>query len=124
DVAENGTPLELEVPPSVRILDDDVRADDVGRHQVGGELDTRKGQVEAARQSADQEGLPQPRDALQEDVPAREERRQALVHDRVVPDDDLVALALEVSVAANERLYPFPRHPYPPLDGIGPTAQY
>ena len=113
-MSENGPPLELEVPPPVRILDDDVGADDVGRHQIRRELDAREGKVEAARQGAHQEGLPQPRDSFEKDVPAREERDEDLVHDLVVPDDDLVHLALEFPVAPNERLDPFPGHPIPP----------
>ena len=40
--AKIGPALELEVPPAVGVLDDDVRADDVGRHQVRRELDARE----------------------------------------------------------------------------------
>ena len=114
DVREDGAPLELEVPAPLGVLDDDVRADDVRRHQVRRELDAREREVEATGQGADQEGLPQARDPFEQDVPAREERDEHLVHDLVVTDDDLVDLALQLPVAVERTPRPVLR-PCPSL---------
>ncbi len=48
-------------------------ARDVGRHQVGRELDTHETHVERERERAHQQRLGSPGDALEQDVPAREQ---------------------------------------------------
>ena len=111
--AKTGPALELEVLPSVRVLDDDVRADDVGRHQVGRELDPREREVEALRQRPDEQRLAEARDALEQDVPAREERDEHVVDDLVVADDDLVDLLFEPPVTLDEGFYALTGHALP-----------
>ena len=67
---------------------DDHAADDVGRHEVGRELDARILQLQGARQRAQQGCLAQPGDALQEHVPAGKQADQDAFDDIVLADDD------------------------------------
>ena len=63
-------------------------------------------------QGPDEKGLPEP-GTYQEDMPAREERDEYLVHDLVVSDDDLVDLTFEPPVTPDERFYAFTGHALP-----------
>ena len=54
----------------------DRRARDVGRHQVGRELDAREPQLERPRRTSGHERLREPGDVLDQDVAAGEERHQ------------------------------------------------
>ena len=65
------------------------------------------------RQGPDEEGLAEARYALQQDVPAGEERDEHLVHDLVVADDDLVDLLFEPPVTLDEGFYPLTGHALP-----------
>ena len=94
DLREDRAALELEDPPALGRFHDHVGAQDVGRHQVGGELDPRELQVQGLGQRADQQRLAQPRHAFQQAVPAHEQAGQHAVDDFFVPDDhpgDLLA---------------------------------
>ena len=71
------------------VLFDDFRAGDVGRHQVGRELDAAERQAQAAGQRADHQRLGQPRHAFQQAMAAAEERDQQLLDHLVLADDDL-----------------------------------
>ncbi len=66
-----------------------VRAGDVRGHQVGGELDALEAHVEHLRDRADHQGLGQPGHADQQDVAAREDRREDLLDHILLTDDDL-----------------------------------
>ena len=96
--------LELEDPAAVRGLHHDVRADDVGRHQVGGELDPVEVEIERVGKGADQERLAQARHALEQGVAADEQAGQDAVDDLVVADDDLGDLGLHLVVPRPELL--------------------
>ena len=87
--------LELEVLPAVGVLHDDVGPDDIGRHQVGRELDPREGQLEALGQRLDEQGLAEARHALQEHVAPGEHADQHVVDDLPVPDDDFLDLGTQ-----------------------------
>ena len=67
---------------------DNHAADNVGGHEVGRELDAAIFQVEHAGQRAEQSGLAQPGDALQEDVPAGEQADHHAIHHIGLADDD------------------------------------
>ena len=75
------------------VLVEDLGAGDVGRHQVGRELDALEAQVEDLRQRLDQQRLGQPGHAGEQAVAAGEERDQDLIDDLVLADDDLAQLA-------------------------------
>ena len=90
--AKIGPGLELETPPAVGALDHDVGADDVGRHQVGRELDAVEVEVEHLGQRADEERLAQARHALEQGMAADEQAGQDAVDDLVVADDHLADL--------------------------------
>ncbi len=92
---EDRTALVLEVLAALRVLDDDVRPDDVARHEVGRELDTREGEIEALRQRLDQQRLAEPRHTFEQDVAPGEQPDQDMVDDLVVTDDDLANLGAE-----------------------------
>ena len=57
--------------PFVRVVD--LRADDVGRQQIGGALDARELSVHGIGQSGSRRGLRQPGHALEQEVSAGEE---------------------------------------------------
>ena len=67
-------------------------ADDVGRHEIGRELDAREGAVERARQRAHQQRLAEAGHAFEQHVPAGEQRGQRLLDDVVLAHDRLVDL--------------------------------
>jgi hypothetical protein len=69
------------------VLLHDVGADDVGGHQVGRELDARELEMEDIGQRVHQARLADPGDALEQDVPAGQERCDRPVHDVFVTDD-------------------------------------
>ena len=71
------------------VLLDDVGAGDVGRHQVGRELDAAERQVQRAGQRADQQRLGQTRHAFQQAVAAAEQGDQQFLDHVVLADDHL-----------------------------------
>jgi hypothetical protein len=87
--------LELAVPRAAVFLDD-FRPGDVGRHQVGSELDAAECQRHALRQGADHQGLGQAGHALQDAVAPAEESDQQLFDDLVLPDDDAGELLFDL----------------------------
>ncbi len=70
----------------------DHAADDVGGHQIGGELDSRIAQAEGASESPQQGSLAKTWHALQQHVTAREQADEHAVHDALLPHDDLCDL--------------------------------
>ncbi len=97
-----GPLLELEVPPAVGRLHDHVRAQDVGRHQVGRELDAGEFEIQRLGQRADQQRLAQARHAFQQAVPADEQAGQHAVDDFVVADDHAADLFADGLIAVDE----------------------
>ena len=77
------------------VLLDDLGAEDVGRHQVGRELDAVELQVDALGERLDQQRLGEPGHAAQQAVAAGEERDQDLADDALLADDRLGQLPLE-----------------------------
>ena len=98
DLREDRARLKLEDAAAVGQLHDDVGADDVGRHQVGRELDPVEIERDGVGQGPHQEGLAQARHPFQERVPADKQAGQDAVDDLVVADDDLGDLSLDFLV--------------------------
>ena len=73
--------------PAVRLLLHDVRADDVGGHQVGRELDARELQVQDVGQRVHEARLADAGNAFEQHVAAGEQARDGQVDDLVVADD-------------------------------------
>ncbi len=93
DVREDGSPLEHELPASGgRVFLDDVRAGDVGGHQVRRELDPGEVQIEDAGHGMDEQGLRQSRHTHEEAVAPHEQAEQDLLDDLLLPDDELPQL--------------------------------
>ena len=65
----------------------DLRAGQVGREQVGGELDPPEREVERLGQGADGPGLGQAGDALDQDVPAGQQGDDQPLEQRALADD-------------------------------------
>ena len=77
-------------PPE--LLVENLGAGDVGRHQVGRELDPLEIEVEDVGQRPDQQRLGEAGHAGDQAVAAGEQRHQHLVDDVVLSDDDLAKL--------------------------------
>ena len=97
-----GPLLELEDAFSLGRFHHHVGAQDVGRHQVGRELDAGEVQVERLGQRADQQRLAQPGHAFQQAMSADEQAGQHAVDDIVVADDDPAELLSHRPVAGDE----------------------
>ena len=69
--------------------------EDVGRHQIGRELDAVEPQVDRLGQLLDQQRLGETGHAAQQAVPAGEKRDQDFADDPLLPDDGLGQLPLE-----------------------------
>ena len=72
----------IDALPGRAILLDHFRAEDVGRHQVGRELDAVELEVDRLGQLLDEQRLRQPGHAAQQAVAAGEERDENLADDR------------------------------------------
>ena len=94
---------------AVLVLHQQVRADDVGGHQVGGELHAAKLQVEHLSQRADEVRLADARHAFQEHVPSGQKRDQRVLDHAAQLDHDLLHLAADGGELPAEH-----------LDGLGP----
>src|SRR5260370_11898092 len=69
------------------MLWDDVGADDVGRHQVGRELDSGKGQVEGLPERAHEHRLAKAGYALEQDMAARDQGYHGVAQELFLADD-------------------------------------
>ena len=96
--------LELEEGAAVGVLLHDVGADDVGGHQVGRELNARKLEVENLGERVHEAGLADARDALEQNMAAREQARDGQTDDLVVPDDPPADLARDAQEPIAELL--------------------
>ena len=86
-----------------RVLLHEIRAGDVGRHQVGRELDARELQCEHTRDGVNQQRLRQSRCADDQAVPPDEQGGQHLGDDLLLAHDDLAKLGQDL----------FPTHLHP-----------
>ncbi len=89
DVGEDRPLDEDHLPLAFLVLLEDFRTGDVGRHQVGRELNPLKLQMEQVRHAVDQERLGQAGGSRDETMPAGEQREQQLLDHVLLADDDL-----------------------------------
>ena len=75
-------------------------AGDVGRHQVGRELDAVELERQRIGQRADHQRLGQPRHADQQAVPAGEQGDQQLLDHLLLADDDLAQLVGDAAIGS------------------------
>jgi hypothetical protein len=75
----------------------DARANEVGGHEVRGELDPLEVALDRARDRLDREGLGQPRNALDQKVAAREQPDEDPLEHVVLSDDDPLHLIKEAA---------------------------
>ena len=92
DLGEDRPGLKLERAAAVGRFHHDVGADDVGRHQVGRELNAVEVKVERIGQRADEQRLAQAGHAFEQGMAADEQAGQDAVDDLVVADDHLADL--------------------------------
>ncbi len=85
EVAEDGTELRLERPLIGPV---DARADEVGRYEVGRELNPREGAAEHAGRRLDRQRLRKARHALDEEVSLREEADEHPLQHLILAGDD------------------------------------
>jgi hypothetical protein len=93
DVGEDRPRLKLEEGAAVRRLLHDVGADDVGRHQVGGELNARERQVQHVGEGVHQARLADAGNALEQHVSAGEQTGHGQADGVLLPDDAAADLA-------------------------------
>ena len=103
EVGEDRPGLEAE-DALAALLDEDVRARDVCRHQVRRELDPVEGAVDDVADGPHEHRLAEAGDALEQDVAVGEEAGQRLADERGLADDDPADLALDGLGALGECL--------------------
>ena len=103
EVREDRARLELEDPLPV-LLDEDVRAGDVGRHQVRRELDPVERAVDDVGDRPHEHRLAEARHALEQDVAVRQQAGQCLADEVALADDDPADLAFDRLGALGEGL--------------------
>ena len=86
------------------ILLEHVGAGDVRRHEVGRELDAVEAEVEHLGERRDEQRLGQPGHADEQAVAAREQRREQLIDHRLLADDALLHLGLDLDARARDLL--------------------
>ena len=87
-VAEHWSGLELQHLGACFVRED-LRANDVRREQIGGELDALVFEVQRTCERVDQRGLAQTRHAFEQDVTTADDGGEHAVDDVRLPDDDL-----------------------------------
>ena len=90
-----------------RVFLDDVGAGDVGRHQIGRELDALEHQAERLRQRANQQRLGGPGRPVIRQWPPTNKRDQHLLDDLFLSDDDFADFADDAALHFLEALDPF-----------------
>src|SRR4051812_17211980 len=104
EVAEHGAELRVE---AARVGAVDARADEVRRYEVRRELQALEGAAQRVGERLDGQRLGQPRHALEEDVPAGQERHEQPLEHRLLADDhplDLEHRGLERGVRLPRRV--------------------
>ena len=87
EVGEHRARFEPEAVVLGLVLDDDRGADDVGRHEVGGELNAGETEGQGLGQTPDEQGLAEAGDALEENVAFAEEGDQGQFHHGLLAHD-------------------------------------
>ena len=85
EVAHHRAEFDIELLAALAV---DPGADDVGGHQVGGELDAGEGAADDLCEGLHRKGLGHPRDALEQHVPLGKQTDQDAFDQLVLADDD------------------------------------
>ena len=94
EVGEDRARLEAE-DPAATLLDEDVRAGDVGRHEVRRELDPVERAVDDVGDRPDEHRLAEARDALEQRVAVGQQAGQRVPDELALADDDPADFALD-----------------------------
>ena len=89
DVREDRAFAKLELLPAPGRVGDHRRPEDVGRHEIGGELDARELERQGLCEGADEESLAEAGHPLEERVRSDEHARERSVDDVAIADDHL-----------------------------------
>ena len=103
-VREDRAALELEGAFARVGVHDEVRAENVGGHEVGRELDAIERHVEYLAERADEERLAEAGHAFEQHMSAAEQSDEGVFDDGGVADDDFADLGLESGVGVAEGL--------------------
>ena len=104
DAREDGAFDETEVPATLVVFFQNVRARDVRRHQVRGELDPFERDVQNLGQRTDHEGFGQPGHAYEQAVASGKDGGEDLLDHFVLADDDLLQFLLHQPAVLAELL--------------------
>src|SRR5207248_10325522 len=99
-VREDRTERGLEITGALVV---DPRADEVGGHEVGGELDALELTADRLRDGLHGERLREAGHAFHEEMPAREKRDEDALEQMVLADDDLLDLEEEPARVGRHR---------------------
>ena len=103
-VREDRASLKLEFATALGVFHDEVGPEDVGRHQVGGELDAVERKLEDFAQRADEQRLAEAGHAFEQHMAASENGDQCPFDDRVVANDHLADFRSQRGESLAERL--------------------
>jgi predicted phosphoribosyltransferase len=99
-LAKTGSGLEAEDTLAVRRLLHDVRAGNVGGHEIGGELDAAEAEAERLAQGTDEHRLAQARHALEQGMTPGKDGDEN-VADHVLLADDHAATSVSIAAAVS-----------------------
>src|SRR5256885_1212332 len=105
DVGEDRTRLEVEELIAVLVFLNDVGPDDIGRHQVRSELDSRRSQVQPIAQGLNQLGLSQARHSFQQHVAFSKDGHQNVIDHIGISDNDLRNFLMHPAEFRLERIH-------------------
>src|SRR5690606_6431273 len=80
DLREEWPFLELKAPPAIGVFDDEIRSENVCRHQIGSKLNAGKPQIESLGEGPHEQCFPQTGNAFQQAVAAHEETGEYAMH--------------------------------------------
>ena len=103
-VGENWPFLKHELAPPAWRFHHNVRAHDIGRHQIGRELNAAERNVEHVAKSAHQQRLAQTGNAFEQNVAACKKGHQRAIDDFVMADDDFADFAAQGGIGLAEVL--------------------
>ncbi len=105
EMREDRAALKLKLAPSGARFHHDVRAENVGRHEVRRELNAAERQIEHFAQRADQKRLAQAGHAFEQHMAAREQRNQRPLDNGILADDHLAYFRAQAGIDGAEILY-------------------
>ena len=95
-LAKIGPRSEAEAAPPGLVLLQHLGAEDVGRHEVGGELDPAERQIDRRRQGLEEHGLAQAGHAFEQHVALAQHADEDVAHELGLTDDHPPDLLLDV----------------------------